>query len=100
MEAEPAYLKRPTKPFQILIQRIPYHPLLLSSYLPHSTHHSSPFLHPEQTLEEFVLARGSLVDPGKHVTNISSRIVCVELDGAGKAVGSAASESVEEGVEG
>ncbi len=58
-----AHLERPTEPFEILIQRLSYHLLLLPSGFPHSTHHPPLLLDSEQTLQELMLARSSLMNP-------------------------------------
>jgi hypothetical protein len=53
----------------------------------------------KEGLEEFVLARRGLMHPREHVADVSGRVVCVEFDRSGQAVGPAAGEGVEKGGE-
>lgn len=46
-----------------------------------------------------MLARRGLVHPREHVADVSCRVVCVEFDWSGQAIGPAAGEGVEKGGE-
>jgi hypothetical protein len=61
--------------------------------------HSPPGTNAKEGLEELVLARRGLMHPREHVADVSGRIVCVEFDWAGEAIGPAAGEGVEKGGE-